>query len=153
MHPAGKDAASRHRPTSPACISVHLDRAGRPPRTPALGRQHGRCPQPRCAVRRPDMAASGSNPTTAPAAAPALPGVELFNAWRTEMQRAMLQTSRTFDVLRDQKPANVGKTPKDVIWKQGTAQLYRYRRTAENVHPIPLLMVHSLVSKPYILDL
>jgi len=98
--------------------------------------------------------ATSQSPNTAAAGAPAaLPGLALFDAWRTEMQRAMLQTARAFDVLRDQKPANVGKTPKDVIWKQGTAQLYRYRRTTETVHPVPLLMVHSLISKPYILDL
>jgi polyhydroxyalkanoate synthase len=101
------------------------------------------------------MAATASIPNATPASGvPTAPaGFELFEAWRTEMQRAMLQTARTFDVLRDQKPANVGKTPKDVIWKQGTAQLYHYRRTTETVHPVPLLIVHSLVSKPYILDL
>ncbi|HLZ68502.1 MAG TPA: alpha/beta fold hydrolase, partial [Dehalococcoidia bacterium] len=73
--------------------------------------------------------------------------------FQDEMQRAMLQSMRAFDVLRDQKPANVGKAPKDVLWQQGTAQLYRYRRTTATVQPVPLLMVHSLVSKPYILDL
>ncbi len=101
------------------------------------------------------MAATASNAasTPTPTAPTELPGLALFNAWRTEMQRAMLQTARTFDVLRDQKAANVGKTPKDVIWQQGTARLYRYRATTETVHPLPLLMVHSLISKPYILDL
>ncbi|HLZ68501.1 MAG TPA: hypothetical protein VKV26_01185, partial [Dehalococcoidia bacterium] len=69
---------------------------------------------------------STSTPAQTPAAPAAeLPGLALFNAWRAEMQRAMLQSMRAFDVLRDQKPANVGKAPKDVLWQQGTAQLYR----------------------------
>src|SRR5579885_2541160 len=98
------------------------------------------------------MAASASNQTPAPAT-PDLPGLALFNAWSTEWQRALLQTARTFDVLASREPAHVGRTPKDVIWQQGTAQLYHYRRTTETVSPVPLLMVHSLISKPYILDL
>jgi polyhydroxyalkanoate synthase subunit PhaC len=73
--------------------------------------------------------------------------------FQDELQRAMLQSMRTLEVLSARDEANVGKTPKDVVWRRGTAQLYRYRRTTETVYPVPLLMVHSLVSKPYILDL
>ncbi len=73
--------------------------------------------------------------------------------FQAELQRAMLQSMRTLEVLSARDEANVGKTPKDVLWKRGTAQLYRYRRTTADVYPVPLLMVHSLVSKPYILDL
>src|SRR5579871_3940918 len=73
--------------------------------------------------------------------------------FQEELQRAMLQSIRTFEVLTARDEANVGNTPKDVVWRRGTAQLYHYRRTTETVHPVPLLMVHSLISKPYILDL
>jgi polyhydroxyalkanoate synthase len=49
--------------------------------------------------------------------------------------------------------ANVGKTPKDVVWRRDRAELWRYR----SEHPIryaqPLVFVHSLVSRSYILDL
>ncbi len=83
----------------------------------------------------------------------ALPGLDLVRAWQAEMQRAMLQTMKTFDVLTTQQGARVGQTPKDVLWQRGTAKLYRYRATTPTVHPVPLLMVHSLISKPYILDL
>ena len=76
-----------------------------------------------------------------------------MKAWQDEMQRALLQTAKTFDVLNSRQSARVGQTPKDVIWKRGTAELYRYRATTPTVYPVPLLMVHSLISKPYILDL
>jgi polyhydroxyalkanoate synthase len=49
-------------------------------------------------------------------------------------------------------PANVGATPKDVVWRRDRAELWRY-----NGGPIrraqPLVFVHSLVSRSYILDL
>ena len=73
--------------------------------------------------------------------------------YQEEVQRAFLQTMRTMDVLTSRDEARVGQAPKDVIWQQGTAKLYRYRSTTPTVYPVPLLMVHSLVSKPYILDL
>ena len=49
-------------------------------------------------------------------------------------------------------PANVGATPKDVVWRRDRAELWRYHggpiRWAQ-----PLVFVHSLVSRSYILDL
>ena len=76
-----------------------------------------------------------------------------MKAWQDEMQRALLQTAKTFDVVNSRQSARVGQTPKDVIWHCGTAKLYRYCSTTPTVYPVPLLMVHSLISKPYILDL
>src|SRR5579884_4219188 len=77
----------------------------------------------------------------------------IFAAYQEELQRAALQTLKTWEVLTSTEDARVGETPKDVIWGKGTAQLYRYRATTPTVAPVPLLMVHSLISKPYILDL
>jgi len=51
------------------------------------------------------------------------------------------------------KRLKVGQTPKDVIWERGRAKLYHYRPMAERTVASPVLMVHSLVNKPYILDL
>src|SRR5579885_2497156 len=49
--------------------------------------------------------------------------------------------------------AVVGSTPRLLVWRRGKATLWRYRaRTAEQ-HLVPLLLVHSLISRPYILDL
>ena len=73
--------------------------------------------------------------------------------FQDEIQRAFLQSMKTMDVLMARDEARVGQTPKDVIWQRGTAKLYRYRATTPSVYPVPLLMVHSLISKPYILDL
>jgi polyhydroxyalkanoate synthase subunit PhaC len=50
------------------------------------------------------------------------------------------------------KRLKVGQTPKDVIWQQDKAQLWRYRGN-EIRYRQPLVIVHSLVSRSYVLDL
>ncbi len=47
----------------------------------------------------------------------------------------------------------VGSTPKDTIHTDGSMKLYHYRAQTDEVYRTPLLIVTSLVSKPYILDL
>ena len=51
--------------------------------------------------------------------------------------------------------ANVGQTPKQVIWTFNKAKLYRYIPVvpAEQRHKVPLFLVFALMNKPYILDL
>jgi polyhydroxyalkanoate synthase len=46
----------------------------------------------------------------------------------------------------------VGCSPKDVVWSRDKARLYRYHSDRRTLSP-PLLLVMSLVSKPYVLDL
>ena len=46
----------------------------------------------------------------------------------------------------------VGLTPKDVVWRRDKAEVCRYRSDAVHLHP-PVLIVHSLVSRSYVLDL
>jgi len=45
-----------------------------------------------------------------------------------------------------------GATPKDVVWRRGRAELWRYRGGPVRYSP-PIVIVHSLVSRSYILDL
>jgi polyhydroxyalkanoate synthase len=46
----------------------------------------------------------------------------------------------------------VGQTPKDVVWQRGRSQLWHYHNDNVRYSP-PLLVVFSLVSRSYILDL
>jgi polyhydroxyalkanoate synthase len=46
----------------------------------------------------------------------------------------------------------VGRTPKDVVWRHHKAELWRYRNDAVAYRP-PVVIVHSLVSRSYVLDL
>ena len=45
-----------------------------------------------------------------------------------------------------------GRSPKDRVWSLGNVQLWRYRSDQVRFAP-PVLIVHSLVSRPYIFDL
>lgn len=47
----------------------------------------------------------------------------------------------------------VGATPRDTIHARGPMKLYHYHAQTDEVYRIPLLVITSLVSKPYILDL
>ena len=49
------------------------------------------------------------------------------------------------------RPA-VGQTPKDVVWERGRSQLWHYHNDDVR-HSPPLLIVFSLISRSYILDL
>ena len=49
-------------------------------------------------------------------------------------------------------PPPVGRSPKDTVWRRDRAELWRYRG-GEVRHGPPILIVHSLVSKSYVLDL
>jgi polyhydroxyalkanoate synthase len=46
----------------------------------------------------------------------------------------------------------VGQTPKDIVWRRHKAQLWRYRNDDVRYGP-PVVIVHSLVSRSYVLDL
>jgi polyhydroxyalkanoate synthase subunit PhaC len=49
--------------------------------------------------------------------------------------------------------ANVGATPRDVVWRRDRAELWRYRSATPIRFQPPVVIVHSLVSRSYILDL
>src|SRR3712207_1839298 len=80
------------------------------------------------------------------------PARELTQRWQDEVRQMMLKAQKTMEVLNDDDP-KVGQTPKDVVWERGRAKLYHYRPLAERRVASPVLLVHSLVNKPYILDL
>ncbi len=71
---------------------------------------------------------------------------------RAEVERAIQRSIKGLQYLTAGDPA-VGTTPRDVIRRRGTLQLYRYRPQAGEVYRVPLLLVMSLVSRSYILDL
>ena len=70
---------------------------------------------------------------------------------RREVERSVLRARNGIRYVS--APANVGRTPKDVVWQRDRAELWRYRSSAPIRYAQPLVFVHSLVSKSYILDL
>ncbi len=60
----------------------------------------------------------------------------------------------TFNKALTTKTA-IAQTPKQLVWALNKAKLYRYIPVVpkEKRHPVPLLLVFALMSRPYILDL
>jgi poly[(R)-3-hydroxyalkanoate] polymerase subunit PhaC len=71
---------------------------------------------------------------------------------QTEVDRAIQRNIKGLEYLSSPDPS-MGTTPKDVIYERRTLKLYHYRPLADEVYRVPVVLVMSLVSKPYILDL
>ena len=71
-----------------------------------------------------------------------------------DVERSYLRARNGLRYVRGSNRPQLGKTPKDVVWQRDKAQLWRYRRSGTPVRfAQPLLIVTSLVSRSYILDL
>src|SRR3954464_10443918 len=68
------------------------------------------------------------------------------------VNREILRARNGVRYVRGSARPALGTTPKDVVWRRGRAQLWRYRGGPVRYGP-PVVIVHSLVSRSYILDL
>jgi polyhydroxyalkanoate synthase len=71
---------------------------------------------------------------------------------RQEMERTVLRARNGVRLAAGVSRPAVGQTPKDVVWRHGRSELWRYRSDNVRISP-PLLIVFSLFSRSYILDL
>jgi polyhydroxyalkanoate synthase len=76
-------------------------------------------------------------------------GQELYKAGLLSLINSRRQTRGRAPVGWPQ----VAATPADVLWQEGNARLIRYRRDVPATGKTPLLLVCSLINRPYILDL
>jgi poly[(R)-3-hydroxyalkanoate] polymerase subunit PhaC len=68
------------------------------------------------------------------------------------IERQALRARNGLGYLAGTLEPRVARTPRDLVWKLDKARLWRYRNPGPRHRP-PILIVHSLVSKSYILDL
>jgi polyhydroxyalkanoate synthase len=71
---------------------------------------------------------------------------------RRDVERNALRARNGIKLVTGAGRPRSGQTPKDVVWQQDRATVWRYRSDDVRYGP-PLLIVFSLVSKSYILDL
>ena len=71
---------------------------------------------------------------------------------RRDVERNTLRARNGIRLATGVGRVRVGQTPKDVVWRQGRCELWHYRSDQVRVGP-PLLIVFSLISRSYILDL
>jgi polyhydroxyalkanoate synthase len=77
---------------------------------------------------------------------------ELLDRVRRDVERNALRARNGIKLAAGLDRPKLGQTPKDLVWSGGHAQLWRYRSDNVSLSP-PLLIVFSLVSKSYVLDL
>jgi polyhydroxyalkanoate synthase len=86
------------------------------------------------------------------AMAPTLNPADLITRVNRDVERSILRARNGLRYARGTHRPKLGTTPKDVVWRRGKAQLWRYRSPGVR-HAPPVVIVHSLVSRSYILDL
>jgi polyhydroxyalkanoate synthase len=77
---------------------------------------------------------------------------DLITRVQRDVERSALRARNGVRYVRGTHRPKLGVTPKDVVWRRGRAQLWRYRNDDVR-HGPPVVIVHSLVSRSYILDL
>ncbi|MEY4373648.1 MAG: hypothetical protein RL219_2417 [Actinomycetota bacterium] len=76
----------------------------------------------------------------------------LADRLRRNVERNVLRARNGLKHVSGVGRPEVGVSPRDLVWERGKVCLYRYR-SASRVFSPPVLLVMSLVSKPYVLDL
>src|SRR4051812_46178407 len=77
---------------------------------------------------------------------------DLVERVRRDVQRNALRARNGVKLVAGVDRPHLGCTPKDVVWERDRCQLWRYRNDSVSLSP-PLLIVFSLVSRSYVLDL
>lgn len=90
-----------------------------------------------------------------PLARPALASpADMLSRIRRDVERNALRARNGIKYVGGLDRPQVGQSPKDVVWSRDKAQLWHYRRLGTPVgYTPPVLIVMSLVSRSYILDL
>ncbi len=84
--------------------------------------------------------------------ATALEPADLLGRVRRDVGRNVLRARNGLKYVGGVDRPKVGRTPKDTVWRRDKAQLWRYRSDIVTTQT-PVLIVMSLVSRSYILDL
>lgn len=69
-----------------------------------------------------------------------------------QLVRAPAAAVEFANILLTQNDAQVGTSPKDMVWSHRKTTLYRYRSERRR-HPVPVLLVFALINRPDIFDL
>lgn len=70
----------------------------------------------------------------------------------TEFERTLKRNIKGLEYIASPAPA-VGETPRDLLYKSGTLNLFHYRPLAAEIYRVPLLIVMATTNRGYILDL
>lgn len=71
---------------------------------------------------------------------------------RATVERAIQRNIKGVEYFASAAPA-VGLTPKDVVYKRGTLNLYHYHSQSSEIYRTPILIVMATTNRAYVLDL
>lgn len=71
---------------------------------------------------------------------------------RAEVQRALLRSIKGLEYIATPDPP-IGVTPRDLLYRRGTLNLYHYRPLVDELYRVPLLMVMATTNRASIFDL
>ncbi|MBY0422628.1 MAG: alpha/beta fold hydrolase [Parvularculaceae bacterium] len=80
------------------------------------------------------------------------PREEAGSKMRALVERTIQRNIKGLQYFASAAPA-VGQTPKDVIYKRGTLNLYHYRPVSDEIYRTPVLLVMATTNKAYIFDI
>src|ERR1043166_2148484 len=80
-------------------------------------------------------------------------GSDIAGRVARDVERSLLRARNGIRYVQAMSRPREGATPKDVVWQRDRAELWRYRSDAPIRYATPVVIVHSLVSRSYILDL
>src|SRR2546430_9409424 len=86
---------------------------------------------------------------------PMMQAAECTQAMQNELHKNLTRWSNWMsDFVVSPAEPPMAQTPRDLVWKRGKIQLYRYPAQAAQRQPLPYFMVPWLgISRPYILDM
>ena len=76
----------------------------------------------------------------------------LLERLSVEFERTLQRNIKGLEYIASPAPS-VGETPRDLLYKRGTLNLYHYRPLADEIYRVPLLIVMATTNRGYILDL
>jgi polyhydroxyalkanoate synthase len=76
----------------------------------------------------------------------------VLETMKRDVARTGLQTRNGLKHVAGINRMQVAQTPKEVVWERRKSQLWRYR-AGEVTHPVPIVIVYSLISRSYVFDL
>ena len=78
--------------------------------------------------------------------------VDVVERARRDVERSLLRAKNGLRLIRGGFRPSSGLSPKQIVWSDGKAELWRYESDGRSI-AYPLLIVPSLVSKSYVFDL
>ena len=76
---------------------------------------------------------------------------EKNEAYAKVLLKSLTATPEELEQIK--KKLQINSTPKSVIYQEAAGKLYRFTPVKKRLHPVPLLIVPSLILKYYIMDL